>query len=130
MRVLIYDGTQWRQHKGRQRRDGLHVSINGTKTVFTDDLIAYRNTWSSLAIITIESPQLSDHVALERARQQIALSAIFQSGGDLMRYLQIAAVVIPLISAIYTAVSISKVSDVVAIVTKLTTLIEGSRLFQ
>jgi hypothetical protein len=130
MRVLIYDGKQWRQHKGRQRRDGLHVTINGTKTVFTDDLVSYRNIWSSLAVITIEAPQLSDHVALERARQQIALSSIFQSGGDLMRYLQIAAVVIPLISAIYTAVQIGSINDVVSIVTKLTTLIEGSRLIQ
>jgi len=128
MRTLIYDGKSWNEYRSRQKRDGLHVRINNSITVFTNDQVQFRSF--GLAIICIESVALSDHVALERARKQIALSAIFNSGGDLTRIMQIASIVIPLAASVYMAMTISSLTTYQSEITNLVSMLKNSRLFQ
>jgi len=128
MRALIYDGKQWNEYRCRQRRDGLHVRINRSNTVFTNDQIQFRSF--GLAILCIESVPLSDHIALERARKQIALSAIFNSGGDLTRIVQIVSIVIPIAASVYMAMTVSALTTYQSEITSLIAMLKNSRLFQ
>jgi len=128
MRAVIYDGKQWNEYRCTQRRDGLHVRINRSITVFTNDQIQYRAY--GLAVLCIEAVALSDHIALERARKQIALSAIFNSGGDLTRIVQIVSIVIPIAASVYMAMTISSLTAYQSEVTALIAMLKNSRLFQ
>lgn len=50
-----------------------------------------------LYLVAAQPVPLADHRALEQARRTIALKALFTGGGELLRYLQIGALVIPII---------------------------------
>lgn len=127
-RVIVYDGMRWRDYPVVKSVNGLAYRANGSEIVLTDDLIAY--AYGRTAVVCVESVPLADHVALETARKHIALSALFRSGGDLMRYLQMAAAALPVLVALYVAWVISGLTDTQASVQTLVTLLENSPLIK
>ena len=128
MRAILFDGKSWNEYRCSQRRDGLHIKINGSNTVFSNDQVQFRSF--GLAVVCIESVVLSDHIALERARKQIALSAIFNSGGDLTRIVQIVSIVIPILASVYMAMTVSSLSSYQSEITSMIAMLKNSRLFQ
>jgi hypothetical protein len=54
-----------------------------------------------LYFAAVDAVALADHKTLERARRTIVLRALFSGGGDLLRYLQMAAVLVPLAVSIW-----------------------------
>ena len=53
-----------------------------------------------LYFFAVQSPALAEHRTLERARQSIAIRAIFFGGGDILHYLTVAALIVPLIVSV------------------------------
>jgi len=127
-RVVVYDGSRWRDYPTVRSVNGLAYRVNGAEVVLTDELISY--AVGRTAIVCVDQIALADHVALETARKHIALSAIFRIGGDLMRYLQMAAAVLPVLVSLYVAWTVSGMVDYQASVQALVTMLENSPLIK
>lgn len=126
-RCLLYDGRQWVVTKARQGDAGIEFRYAGTWVTVTQEIVYDVGRY---LVVAVEPVALADHTALERARHQIALHALFESGGDMMRYLQIAAVVVPVLAAIYIAVTISSFQGYATEVTSLVNLLKDSPIFK
>lgn len=126
-RCYVWDGKQWLQTRARVGHDGIEFWYAHTWVTITQELV-----WDlgRSLIVAVEPVVMADHVALERARHQIALHALFETGGDLMRYLQIAAVVVPLLAAVYMAFRLSALDDLATSVKALITLLESSPIIK
>lgn len=117
---LVYDGTTWLVTRARVGDHGIEVLKLGTWITLTSELVHDAGRY---LIVAADAIPLADHVALEKARNHIALSAVFRSGGDLMRYLQIAAVVVPILVSLYIGWSMSSYGQTLAQVQELITLL-------
>lgn len=124
---FLYDGRVWRKTKARMGDSGIEFRHAGTWVTITQE-ITYE--LGRVLIVAVEPVALSDHTALERARHQIALHALFESGGDMMRYLQIGAVVVPLLVAVYLSYKIAAVDDLVTSVKAVLALLENSPIIK
>jgi len=118
---LVYDGSNWLVTRARVSDHGIEVLKLGSWITLTSELVYDAGRY---LIVAIDSVALADHVALERARSQIALSAVFRSGGDLMRFLQLAAVIVPLLVSLYIGYSMSSYGDTMASISELITLLK------
>lgn len=67
----------------------------------------------SVFVVTIDPLVLAEHEALERARRSILIGSLFKPGGDWMRWLQIAACVVPIAAAIWMTLSVGSLAAVV-----------------
>jgi len=123
-RVLLFDGSNWREYRAKYTREGLAYLSGKSWVVLSDDLVQI--TSGGRAVVCVSAPPLADHVALERARDQIALAAVFRSGGDLMRILQIAAVVVPVLASVYLAWVVSGITAYQSKIDTLVTILNNS----
>jgi hypothetical protein len=123
-RVLLFDGSLWREYRAKYTREGLAYLSGKSWVVLSDDLVQI--TSGGRAVVCVAAPPLADHVALERARDQIALAAVFRSGGDLMRILQIAAVVVPVLASVYLAWVVSGITAYQSKIDTLVTILNNS----
>lgn len=123
-RVLLFDGVMWRECRAKYTREGLAYLSGRSWVLLSDDLVQFIS--GGRAVVCIAAAPLADHVALERARDQIALAAVFRSGGDLMRILQIAAVVVPVLTSVYLAWVISGLSAYQSQIDTLITILNNS----
>ena len=123
-RVLLFDGFMWREHSAKYTREGLAYLSGRSWVVLSDDLVQFVS--GGRAVVCASAPPLADHVALERARDQIALAAVFRSGGDLMRILQIASVVVPVLASIYLAWVVSGLTSYQSKIDTLVTILNNS----
>jgi len=117
---LVWDGVSWITTRARVGDHGIEVLKLGTWVTLTSELVYDVGRY---LVVAIDAVPLADHVALEKARNHIALSAVFRSGGDLMRYLQIAAVAVPILVSLYIGYSMSSYGETLAKVSELITLI-------
>ena len=118
--AIVYDGNVWTVTRARVGDHGIEVRRLASWITLTSELVTDLGKY---LIITIDAVPLADHVALEKARNHIALSAVFRSGGDLMRYLQIAAVVVPILVSLYIGYSMSSYGTTMASIQELITLL-------
>lgn len=123
-RVLLFDGSIWREYRAKYTREGLAYLSGKSWVVLSDDLVQIIS--GGRAVVCVAAPPLADHVALERARDQIALAAVFRSGGDLMRILQIAAVVVPVLASVYLAWVVSGITAYQSKIDTLVTILNNS----
>lgn len=117
---FVYDGGVWIQTRARVGDHGIEVLRLASWITLTSELVTDLGRY---LIVSIDAVPLADHVALEKARSHIALSAVFRSGGDLMRYLQIAAVVVPILVSLYIGYSMSSYGATMAQVSELITML-------
>ena len=126
-RCMLFDGRQWHVTKARQGDAGIEFRFGGTWVTITQEIVYDTGKY---LIVAVEPVALADHLALERVRHQIALRALFESGGDVMRYLQIGAVVVPVLAAIYVAVTVSSFQGYATEVSALMNLLKDSPIMQ
>lgn len=65
----------------------------------------------SLYVVGAEAVPLLRHQALEQARRGVVFSALFEPGGDMFRYVQYAAVAVPLVVMIVFYFSIGSIQS-------------------
>lgn len=111
--VVLYDGLAFRGYMGV--RDGAGIKCNTESGFITYPFnVLVRvliNPISGLSVYVgaMAGVPLAQHEALEIGRQGIAFSAMFKSGGDLLRWLQIGALVVPIGVAIWLTLQFGNV---------------------
>lgn len=106
--ALVWEGHSWRPYNVTETELGLEV----TKDLILPMAAAYRVPFGDkvLYMVHIEPLALMEHKTLERARRTIVQGHIFKPGSDMYRYLQFAAVIVPIIASFWVTVSLGGLS--------------------
>lgn len=62
-----------------------------------------------LFVIAVEPLALVEHQTMERGRRTMVLGSMFKPGGDILRYLQFAAALVPLLASIWLTMQFASV---------------------
>lgn len=93
--AMTYDGRVFQGALAKPVPEGIQVADVTYSAGMYQSVQPLPNV--TLYLIAAEPVPLADHRALEKARRTIVLRALFSPGGDLLRYLQMAAVIVPLV---------------------------------
>lgn len=104
--LLVYTGSTYNSYSCKPCEAGVKV---GDTVYPSGSLVITQLPGYTFYFAPVEQVALANHQALEAARKTIALKALFSGGGDLMRMLQIGALVIPLLAAIWLTMSFGEV---------------------
>lgn len=110
--LLIWDGTQFRGFPVKEVASGVQASDGviypaGVLQALDSAFQFVQCKDIAIYFAAVEPVALANHRALEQARKTIALNKIFDGGGDMLRYLQISALIVPLIIVVMVYFSIS-----------------------
>ena len=90
----IYDGSTYTVYPAKQNEAGFEIG----GTLYPAGVCRVGDAGSiRMVLVAADAVALANHRTLEVARQTIALRALFKGGGDLRRWLEIAAVTIPIV---------------------------------
>lgn len=104
--LAVYDGRVLRLEQGELVAEGIQ-SIASKKIYPTSELLAARSqSGTDLYIFGAEHVALANHEALEAARLVMLPRMLFEGGGDMKRFLEYAALVLPLIAVIWVTLKI------------------------
>jgi hypothetical protein len=105
--LLVYTGAEFSVYPVSQVQEGVVAADGviypaGVLAALTANSIHFRSMLGSapLYFLPIEAVELANHRALERARCSVMVRALFFGGGDILHYLTIAALVVPLIVSV------------------------------
>lgn len=96
--LLVYDGATLNLYPARVTPEG--VSGGSDSELPHGSLYKLSVPGVVLYVSAIERVALADHALMRKARYSVALKALFRSGGDLLFYLQVAALLVPLLLSI------------------------------
>ena len=110
-RLVVYDGERLVVYVARLKDGHLLVPALGKDFKYPRSIVRLADNTSDTAagdvyVMGVQAIALAQHDALEVGRQSIVFSSLFKSGGDLLRILQMAAVLVPIVAAVWSTLQV------------------------